>query len=69
MLFLLHFISVSLYTAFVTDPEENPSTSENICASCLNVIDEEEFISALGQGWHMECFRYANNYTFLPDCL
>ncbi|XP_018569295.1 LIM domain kinase 1 isoform X1 [Anoplophora glabripennis] len=40
------------------DPDESlPSSSENICAGCLNIIDEEEFISALGQEWHLECFR------------
>lgn len=31
--------------------------SETVCAGCLNVVDDEEVISAVGQEWHMECFR------------
>lgn len=27
------------------------------CSGCLNTLDDEDFISALGQEWHMECFR------------
>ncbi|XP_043250508.1 LIM domain kinase 1 isoform X1 [Colletes gigas] len=27
------------------------------CAGCLNVIDEDEFIQALNQEWHLDCFR------------
>lgn len=27
------------------------------CSSCLNGLDDEEYISALGQEWHAECFR------------
>ncbi|XP_050457905.1 LIM domain kinase 1 isoform X1 [Cataglyphis hispanica] len=27
------------------------------CAGCLNVIDEDEFIQALNQEWHIDCFR------------
>ncbi|XP_055621389.1 LIM domain kinase 1 isoform X2 [Toxorhynchites rutilus septentrionalis] len=27
------------------------------CASCYNAIEKEEYISALGQGWHADCFR------------
>ncbi|XP_023716661.1 LIM domain kinase 1 isoform X3 [Cryptotermes secundus] len=30
---------------------------ESVCAGCLNILDEEEFIQALNQEWHMECFR------------
>ncbi|KAL1130084.1 hypothetical protein AAG570_013023, partial [Ranatra chinensis] len=29
----------------------------SVCAGCLNVLDEEEFIQALDQEWHTECFR------------
>lgn len=32
-------------------------SSDSVCAGCLNVLDDEEFIAALGQEWHMECFR------------
>lgn len=42
---------------FCLDAEE---TSEAVCAGCLNVVDDEEFISALGQEWHMECFRLSS---------
>ncbi|XP_052739141.1 LIM domain kinase 1 isoform X2 [Bicyclus anynana] len=27
------------------------------CASCLNTIADDEYVSALGQDWHKECFR------------
>ncbi|XP_044740456.1 LIM domain kinase 1 isoform X2 [Chrysoperla carnea] len=42
--------------------EENPNnddseSSATFCAGCLNSLDDEEFISALNQEWHMECFR------------
>lgn len=55
-----YIINIFIYISewFVSDPEENAISTENICASCLNIIDEEEFISALGQEWHLECFRY-----------
>ncbi|XP_015520631.2 probable serine/threonine-protein kinase DDB_G0271402 isoform X1 [Neodiprion lecontei] len=29
----------------------------SICAGCLNAIDEDEFIQALSQEWHIDCFR------------
>ncbi|XP_074030195.1 LIM domain kinase 1 isoform X2 [Leptinotarsa decemlineata] len=51
------------------------SPSENVCAGCLNIIDEEEFISALCQEWHMECFRCSacdaalSNWYFEKDGL
>lgn len=34
--------------------EEN---QEFECSSCLNGLHDEEYISALGQEWHAECFR------------
>ncbi|KAG4079659.1 hypothetical protein HA402_010439 [Bradysia odoriphaga] len=40
--------------------EENGNTDDNQeleCSSCLNGLDDEEYISALGQEWHAECFR------------
>ncbi|XP_057667372.1 LIM domain kinase 1 isoform X2 [Diorhabda carinulata] len=49
--------------------------SEIICAGCLNAIDDEEFVSALGQEWHMECFRCSacdaslSNWYFEKDGL
>lgn len=42
---------------FIEQPEKCSSGSENICSGCMNIIDEDEFISALGQEWHTECFR------------
>lgn len=27
------------------------------CSSCLNCLESDEYISALGQEWHTECFR------------
>ena len=27
------------------------------CASCLNGLENEEFITALGQNYHLDCFR------------
>ncbi|XP_028153835.1 LIM domain kinase 1 isoform X1 [Diabrotica virgifera virgifera] len=49
--------------------------SEIICAGCLNAVDDEEFVSALGQEWHMECFRCSacdaslSNWYFEKDGL
>ncbi|KAJ8679115.1 hypothetical protein QAD02_014902 [Eretmocerus hayati] len=37
-----------------SDNEEKDASS---CAGCLNSIDEDEFIQALGQEWHVDCFR------------
>lgn len=31
------------------------STSQ--CASCLNNLERDRVISALGQNWHTDCFR------------
>ena len=27
------------------------------CAGCLNAIDDDEFVQALNQEWHIDCFR------------
>lgn len=27
------------------------------CSSCLNILDSNEYISALGKEWHADCFR------------
>ncbi|XP_070491317.1 LIM domain kinase 1 isoform X3 [Chironomus tepperi] len=35
------------------------------CASCLNGLDNEEFITALGQNYHIDCFRLDEN----PDLM
>lgn len=36
---------------------EDTSNDCIICAGCLNVLNEENYISALGNDWHTECFR------------
>ncbi|CAG9857427.1 unnamed protein product [Phyllotreta striolata] len=36
--------------------DENPP-EESVCAGCLNPLLEDEFVSALDQDWHSECFR------------
>lgn len=41
-------------------PNESASYFDNTmpkCSSCLNGLESEEYISALGQEWHTECFR------------
>lgn len=38
--------------------EDEVDRSEAVCSGCLNIFDDEEVISALGQEWHMECFRF-----------
>ncbi|CAH0548987.1 unnamed protein product [Brassicogethes aeneus] len=42
---------------FVIFADDVIPCNENICAGCLNILEDEEFISALDQKWHMECFR------------
>ncbi|XP_042860395.1 LIM domain kinase 1-like [Penaeus japonicus] len=43
--------------------EEDEATSHEsceettTCAGCMNVIEDDEFFSALGQDWHTDCFR------------
>ncbi|XP_050292721.1 LIM domain kinase 1 isoform X2 [Anthonomus grandis grandis] len=60
------------------DPDgvTSPSPTEgNFCSGCLNLLDDEEFISALGQEWHMDCFRCSacdaalSNWYFEKDGL
>ncbi|OXU31192.1 hypothetical protein TSAR_001653 [Trichomalopsis sarcophagae] len=49
--------------ANTSDPGGGGSSGDNedkdmsACAGCLNGIDEDEFIQALGQEWHVDCFR------------
>lgn len=40
-----------------TDDPTESATDNAICAGCFNLIDDEEFVQALGQQWHTECFR------------
>ncbi|KAK2579731.1 hypothetical protein KPH14_011074 [Odynerus spinipes] len=39
------------------DPGGGDTGGILICAGCLNAIDEDEFIQALSQEWHIDCFR------------
>ncbi|XP_063886254.1 LIM domain kinase 1-like isoform X2 [Scylla paramamosain] len=36
---------------------DDSSEETTKCAGCMNIIDEDEFFSALGQDWHTDCFR------------
>ncbi|XP_017786726.1 PREDICTED: LIM domain kinase 1 isoform X2 [Nicrophorus vespilloides] len=36
---------------------DEPEPTESVCAGCMNVVFDDEFVSALGQEWHMDCFR------------
>ncbi|XP_069685846.1 LIM domain kinase 1 isoform X3 [Periplaneta americana] len=36
---------------------DGASMESSVCAGCLNILDEEEFVQALNQEWHTECFR------------
>nr|CAI5868496.1 unnamed protein product [Callosobruchus analis] len=53
----------------------DPSTVNSNCSGCLNIIEEEEFVSALGQEWHIDCFRCSacdaslSNWYFEKDGL
>lgn len=38
------------------DPGGGENRGTLICAGCLNAI-EDEFIEALNQEWHIDCFR------------
>ena len=41
-------------------------TGQSVCAACLNVIHDEEFLEALSKEWHIDCFRY---FSFAYLCL
>lgn len=45
--------------AATTTTNESASTDATMpqCSSCSNSLESEEYISALGQEWHTECFR------------
>nr|XP_049699231.1 LIM domain kinase 1 isoform X2 [Helicoverpa armigera] len=37
---------------------EGPNTKESLsCAGCLNDIGDDDYVSALNQDWHKDCFR------------
>lgn len=64
LIFLHYYCILCLLTLFIlfkntgetkkTSPKQFRNTSQ--CASCLNNLDERA-IAALGQNWHVDCFR------------
>ncbi|XP_044002295.1 LIM domain kinase 1 isoform X2 [Aphidius gifuensis] len=55
--------------------EEGEGEGPLICAGCLNAIDEDEFVQALNQEWHIDCFQCSacdvalNSWYFEKDGL
>ncbi|CAH0392182.1 unnamed protein product [Bemisia tabaci] len=51
------------------------SSEHSICGGCLNTIDKDEYIQALNQDWHTDCFRCSacdiplSNWYFEKDGL
>ncbi|XP_043286294.1 LIM domain kinase 1 isoform X2 [Venturia canescens] len=43
--------------ASTNDPGGGEASGPLICAGCLNAIEEDEFIQALNQEWHIDCFQ------------
>lgn len=54
----IYFIAKCLN--FLVDYDENDYEADitYVCSSCLNIIDDEDYIQALNQIWHTDCFRY-----------
>lgn len=44
-----------LKTKYIVADDSSEETTK--CAGCMNLIDDDEFFSALGQDWHTDCFR------------
>ena len=49
-IYILDFISGE-------EQEEEDECDSTSCGGCMNLIDDDEFFSAVGQDWHTECFR------------
>ncbi|XP_013784173.1 LIM domain kinase 1-like isoform X2 [Limulus polyphemus] len=55
--------------------EEASDDALMVCAGCLNVIDDDEYIQALNSDWHNDCFRCSvcdiplSNWYFEKDGL
>lgn len=60
---------------FHHDTGTGACSESSVCAGCLNSIDEDEYIQALNQDWHLECFRCSacdaalSNWYFEKDGL
>jgi hypothetical protein len=70
-MYFLFFDPDGLYYKIILTEEatDGASMESSVCAGCLNILDEEEFIQALNQEWHMECFRYLSlNYYLFISC-
>lgn len=61
-----YYFMLIIFAFFFLDPGVDDGESSSInhkekntsaCAGCLNSIDEDECIQALGQEWHLDCFR------------
>ncbi|XP_064117929.1 LIM domain kinase 1-like isoform X3 [Macrobrachium nipponense] len=58
-----------------TASSHDENCEDTTCAGCMNVIEDDEFFSALGQDWHTDCFRCSacditlNNWYFEKDGL
>jgi hypothetical protein len=66
VLILTHCVVTNNPFILSEEATDGASMESSVCAGCLNVLDEEEFIQALNQEWHMECFRcFSLNYCLL----
>jgi LIM domain len=45
---------------FISDVLEDGEAS--FCAACRNEVEEGEFVHALNQDWHLECFRFVPSF-------
>ncbi|XP_076058385.1 LIM domain kinase 1 isoform X2 [Oratosquilla oratoria] len=61
--------------ATVNNEESGDEMESATCGGCMNVIDDDEFFSALSQDWHTDCFRCSacdqllNSWYFEKDGL
>lgn len=63
------FVAKTIFSSFF------PEFNDLSCSGCLNSLDEDEYISALGNSWHSDCFRCSacdsqlNSWYFEKDGL
>lgn len=48
---------LSLFTNLICKILDDSKKEDELCAACSNGLENEEFISALGQNYHISCFR------------
>jgi hypothetical protein len=51
-------IGIDQMMDFIFDVLEDGESS--FCAACRNEVEEGEFVHALNQDWHLECFRFVS---------